>query len=257
MVEELLRALRELPGLSGPLRPRILDDGDAVAAWEGDRLAAVLFPTGEALGEVRRIAEARPDGLVLLVNPQWSESGNVVSDLGFLPWQRAANERLVASFAEAYALRQLRINSDDVRLLYAHPGPWQVNLTRPDTPSQVGPGGGRGVPAAGRGRQAKRARCTACLVRCPSYPHLWCQQPRHPSGPMLAMPPPPHPPTHPRTSSQSECVARREQRPSYRDLEGVLRGTPWSMSAKPLGERLRYEAQWVRRSLDPPPPPQG
>jgi hypothetical protein len=151
----------------------------------------VLFPTGEALGEVRRIAEARPDGLVLLVNPQWSESGNVVSDLGFLPWQRAANERLVASFAEAYALRQLRINSDDVRLLYAHPGPWQVNLTRPDTPSQ------------------------------------------------------------------SECVARREQRPSYRDLEGVLRGTPWSMSAKPLGERLRYEAQWVRRSLDPPPPPQG
>lgn len=59
MVEELLKALKALPGLEGPLSARILDDGDAVAAWEGARLAAVLFPTGETLGEVRKIAEAR------------------------------------------------------------------------------------------------------------------------------------------------------------------------------------------------------
>ena len=59
MVEDLLRRLRQLPGLEGPLPARILDDGDAVAAWEGKGLAAVLFPTAETLGEVRRIAEAR------------------------------------------------------------------------------------------------------------------------------------------------------------------------------------------------------
>lgn len=59
MVEELLRGLKQLPGLEGPLAARILDDGDAVAAWEGSRLAAVLFPTAETLGEVRRIADAR------------------------------------------------------------------------------------------------------------------------------------------------------------------------------------------------------
>lgn len=62
MVEELLRELKKLPGLEGRLSARILDDGDAVAAWEGGALAAVLFPTAETLGEVRKIAEARRSG---------------------------------------------------------------------------------------------------------------------------------------------------------------------------------------------------
>ena len=100
MVEELLRELKQQAGLEGPLSARIVEDGDAVAAWEGSSLAAVLFPTGETLGEVRKVAEARPQGLVLIINPQW-QGGNVVSDLGFLPWQRKANEQLVASFQEA------------------------------------------------------------------------------------------------------------------------------------------------------------
>ncbi len=39
------------------------------------------------------------DGLVLIVNPQW-QKGNVVSDLGLLPWVRKANEELVGSFRE-------------------------------------------------------------------------------------------------------------------------------------------------------------
>ena len=39
------------------------------------------------------------DGLVLIINPQW-QGGNVISDLGFLPWQRKANEELVAGFRE-------------------------------------------------------------------------------------------------------------------------------------------------------------
>lgn len=52
MVEQLLLALRQKPGLEGGLSARILDDGDAVGAWEGKALAAVLFPTPETLKEV-------------------------------------------------------------------------------------------------------------------------------------------------------------------------------------------------------------
>lgn len=37
---------------------------------------------------------------MLIVNPQWVTEGNVVSDLGFLPWAKKANEELVASFQE-------------------------------------------------------------------------------------------------------------------------------------------------------------
>lgn len=183
MVEELLRELKKLPGLEGRLSARILDDGDAVAAWEGGALAAVLFPTAETLGEVRKIAEARRDGLVLIVNPQW-QKGNVVSDLGLLPWVRKANEELVGSFQETYTLRQLRMNSDDVKLLYSYPSPYAVNLRRPDAPTQ------------------------------------------------------------------NECVAQRESEPSYRELEGILRGVPWSMSSKPLAERLQYEAAFLKKSLE-------
>ena len=59
MVEELLKELKKQPGLEGPLSARIIDDADAVAAWEGPSLAAVLFPSAETLGEVRKIADAR------------------------------------------------------------------------------------------------------------------------------------------------------------------------------------------------------
>jgi len=57
-------------------------------------------------------------------------------------------------------------------------------------------------------------------------------------------------------------VAQREQQPSYKELEGILRGVEWSMSSKPLAERLQAEAQFLRTSLDSLPasqqlPPDG
>ena len=56
---------------------------------------------------------------------------------------------------------------------------------------------------------------------------------------------------------QAECVSREAERPSYRELEALLRRVPWSMSSKPLAERLQYEAAFMRgRALDPPPPQQ-
>lgn len=48
-------------------------------------------------------------------------------------------------------------------------------------------------------------------------------------------------------------MAQLEERPAYRKLEGIMRAVPWSMSSKPLGERLAWEAQFVRRSLGPLP----
>eukprot|EP00887_Chlorella_sp_A99_P004591 scaffold4.g4591.t1 len=154
MVEELLRQLKQLPALEGPLAARILDDGDAVAAWEGAGLAAVLFPTAETLGEVRRIAEARRRGGVRWKAPERCSARLRlrVSDFGIFPWQRKAAEDLIGSFAE------------------------------------------------------------------------------------------------------SECVAQLAERPSYKELESLLRAVPWSMGAKPLAERLKYEAQFLRSStLEGPP----
>lgn len=61
----------------------------------------------------------------------------------------------------------------------------------------------------------------------------------------------PAPPLYP--LAQNECVAQREARPAYKELEAVLRGVEWSMSSKPIGERLAYEARWTQKSLDPLP----
>ena len=47
------------------------------------------------------------------------------ADFGFGPW-RAESEKLVASLNPTYQFKPLRIYGDDVRLLKAHPGQWQV-----------------------------------------------------------------------------------------------------------------------------------
>ena len=56
MVESILRGLKQTPGLEGPLASEIWDQGDAVGAWRGARLAAVVFPTADTLKRVRRQA---------------------------------------------------------------------------------------------------------------------------------------------------------------------------------------------------------
>ncbi len=56
---------------------------------------------------------------MLIVNPQWVTEGNVVSDLGFLPWARKANEELIASFQEVGARG----------MAHAARGPWEMVLS--------------------------------------------------------------------------------------------------------------------------------
>ena len=85
---------------------------------------------------MRRIADARPGGLVLIINPQWNPTQISCLSLLTLMMLPAHPPR-----SESYIIKQLRMNSDDVRLLYSYPSPWQVNRARPDAPAQVGQGG--------------------------------------------------------------------------------------------------------------------
>lgn len=52
MVESILKGLKGMTELQGPLQASIWDQGDAVGAWIGDKLMAVVFPTPETLPQV-------------------------------------------------------------------------------------------------------------------------------------------------------------------------------------------------------------
>ena len=53
MVESIIRGLKGVSELQGPLQASIWDQGDAVGAWIGDKIVAVVFPTPETLPQVR------------------------------------------------------------------------------------------------------------------------------------------------------------------------------------------------------------
>ena len=45
----MLKGLKQAAGLEGRLAGSILDQGDAVGAWQSDTMAVVVFPTAETL----------------------------------------------------------------------------------------------------------------------------------------------------------------------------------------------------------------
>jgi hypothetical protein len=58
--------------------------GDAVGAWFGDKLAAVLFPTADTRKQLQQLAERSPNppDLIIIANPQWElEVGAMVDSL--------------------------------------------------------------------------------------------------------------------------------------------------------------------------------
>ena len=69
MMEDFLRGVKAEPGLEGPLKASLLDEADAVGCWEGDHVAAIVFPTAGTLPVLKKVAEQ--DKLVVMVNPQW------------------------------------------------------------------------------------------------------------------------------------------------------------------------------------------
>lgn len=71
--------------LQGRLSAEWLNQTDCVGAWQSEKLAAVLFPTADSLGELRNIQlDGLDQRLMLVINPQWSTSGQVVSDFGWV-----------------------------------------------------------------------------------------------------------------------------------------------------------------------------
>lgn len=137
MVEELLLKLKQAEGLEGRITAEWLDEGDCVGAWQSERLAAVLFPSADALPAVQRIDDALSGKrLTLLLNPQWQPAGQVVSDFGFGRSRRAA-ERYIDSLEETYYLKRVRVLGDELRVLRCYPGQWQVHY--------IPPGGGTAV----------------------------------------------------------------------------------------------------------------
>lgn len=103
----------------------ILDDGDAVAEFENDKVALFLFGTAETIPRLQELSvvENRP---LLLVNPQW-QSGQVISDFG-IGARREEAENLVKSFSVVYSLKRIRIRSQDVIIFNCYPSGWQVFL---------------------------------------------------------------------------------------------------------------------------------
>jgi len=76
---------------------------------KGRSFAAVAFPFSDNLKQLQRLAE-EDDTTVILVNPQWKDSGAVVSDFGFGPWKKAADDFL-NTFEKSYTLVEQRIGA--------------------------------------------------------------------------------------------------------------------------------------------------
>lgn len=74
----------------------------AVLYPEDRSLLAVVFPTADRLKQLQAFAkeEGRP---LLIVNPQWRNEGQVVSDFGIGPWKAAAEKFLAQVRARAGA----------------------------------------------------------------------------------------------------------------------------------------------------------
>eukprot|EP00878_Enallax_costatus_P004249 GHUV01004479.1.p1 GENE.GHUV01004479.1~~GHUV01004479.1.p1 ORF type:complete len:280 (+),score=96.82 GHUV01004479.1:219-1058(+) len=130
LVESVLKQLKAKAGLQGPLGVEIWDQGDAVGAWTGDKLAAVLFPTADTIKKLQQLVDKQQE-LLLIVNPQWELQGNLVSDFGFGS-RKEASLKLVESFVPTYWFKQIRVSGDDLRVLRAHPNKWQVHVVTRD-----------------------------------------------------------------------------------------------------------------------------
>lgn len=121
MTERMLVELRRVANLDGRLSPSILDEADAVGCWSSTKIVCVLFPTAETLPTVIERADALDEGaIVVLVNPQYTTSGQVVSDFGWGSSKRAA-EAFLDGMTPAFMTTERRISGVDARVVRAFP----------------------------------------------------------------------------------------------------------------------------------------
>ncbi|EEH52198.1 uncharacterized protein MICPUCDRAFT_53512 [Micromonas pusilla CCMP1545] len=129
---------------------RVDDDNDPVGVLRNaaGSVRAVVIPNAQQLDVLRKLAEESERGrdagdaaITLLVNPQWNESGQIISDFGVGPWKRRAFDFL-DTFAPAFHLTETRVGAASTRdpakggdymgtggvarILKTHGGAWQV-----------------------------------------------------------------------------------------------------------------------------------
>ncbi|GAB5357327.1 hypothetical protein AAMO2058_000365200 [Amorphochlora amoebiformis] len=132
MVEQILLGLRRELQTSQMLEGSILDQGDATASWENDKITAVLFPTAETVSYIDQAVKKGADRLVLLINPQWNKGGsNFVSDFGWGK-KKADAEGLINSFEFSYSFEQRKQGGANIKILRQYPDDWQAMVTEDD-----------------------------------------------------------------------------------------------------------------------------
>lgn len=149
--------LQELAGEDATIKTKRIDeggiDGDLCAiVYTADKsVVTVVWPTAEKLKELKKLSEDSAIKLLLIVNPLWKTTGNLVSEFGFGPW-RKANEEFVATFLPSYALFEQRIgapssinmatgnrydNGAVLRTLLAYPEKYTAHIMSGDGASQA------------------------------------------------------------------------------------------------------------------------
>eukprot|EP00873_Tetraselmis_striata_P008339 jgi/Tetstr1/428603/TSEL_018594.t1 len=153
----LIKLLAEqVLGAGAKLSVKRIDDGGVegepcgVITDAGKRFAAVVYPTSDKLKQIRALAE-QEGRMLLIVNPQWRESGQIVSDFGFGPWKKKAYEFL-DTFENSYLLLERRVGAPGsvsaatgarfttggvLRTLRCYPGKFEVFAMAVDGSNQL------------------------------------------------------------------------------------------------------------------------
>jgi len=125
---------------------RVDNDNDPVGvlANAAGTVRALVIPNAQNLQTLRDLAalgDANGTQITLLVNPQWNERGQIVSDFGVGPWRKRATDFL-STFEPTYSLAEYRVGAAATRdparggdymgvggvarVLKTHGGGWQT-----------------------------------------------------------------------------------------------------------------------------------
>jgi hypothetical protein len=140
--EALLRAVGGASAAAGAFTSRRVGDASdpcSVITTADRAFAVVVTPSAEHLPAIRKLAEDANRTALFILNPQWNEAGQIVSDFGIGPWKAAAMSFL-DTFVPTYTLSEKRVGAASTlgpsgkplglggvaRLLRAYPGEWGV-----------------------------------------------------------------------------------------------------------------------------------
>ena len=120
------------------------NDPVGVLANAAGTVRALVIPNAQNLQTLRDLAalgDANGTQITLLVNPQWNERGQIVSDFGVGPWKKRATDFL-STFEPTYSLAEYRVGAAATRdparggdymgvggvarVLKTHGGGWQT-----------------------------------------------------------------------------------------------------------------------------------